>query len=179
MILTLMGGFPSKVAIIGTGLHVNRGVFLRFGCQYFESSRVRVRLQSWMAICWLQGRPSKRNRNTTDLDAFGTIFLNRGADHVGMNALLLDLDAAAASLGLARTTLRRWAYQARPAPAGFPLPVRVGRLLRYRAADLAAWVNGLPPAHEAGQAQPSPSEATPPAPQRGRGRPRKNPGGGA
>ena len=62
-----------------------------------------------------------------------------------MSPLLLDLESAADAIGIARGTLRRWAYGARPAPAGFPLPVRLGRLLRYRVADLEAWVSSLAP----------------------------------
>ena len=62
-----------------------------------------------------------------------------------MSPLLLDLESAADAIGIARGTLRRWAYGARPAPAGFPLPVRLGRLLRYRVADLEAWVISLAP----------------------------------
>ncbi len=62
-----------------------------------------------------------------------------------MSPLLLDLESAADAIGIARGTLRRWAYGGRPAPAGFPLPVRLGRLLRYRVADLEAWVSSLIP----------------------------------
>lgn len=87
--------------------------------------------------------------------------------------LLLDFAAAATLISIGKTTLRKWAYRAQPAPPGFPAPVRCGRLLRYRLSDLEAWVAGLPPAHGGGaEATPPPAPPPPPA-KRGRGRPRK------
>lgn len=49
-------------------------------------------------------------------------------------AALIDTDAAALWLGMASTTLRRWRSEGRG-----PRWVRVGRLAKYRVADLAAW----------------------------------------
>lgn len=98
--------------------------------------------------------------------------------------LLLDFAASAAVISIGKTTLRKWAYRAQPAPPGFPAPVRVGRLLRYRLSDLEAWVAGLPPAHS-GNSFPPASEAAqmsdcpagkgvvPQQPLRRPGRPRK------
>jgi hypothetical protein len=63
--------------------------------------------------------------------------------------LLLGIDEAAALLSFAPATLTSWAYRRKPKPAGFPEPIRVaggaGRraTIRYRVADLIAWVDGL------------------------------------
>lgn len=98
--------------------------------------------------------------------------------------LLLDFSASAAVISIGKTTLRKWAYRAQPAPPGFPAPVRVGRLLRYRLSDLEAWVAGLPPAHSRDSIPPAPESAqvsdciagkgeVAPQPSRRPGRPRK------
>lgn len=93
---------------------------------------------------------------------------------------LPDIRRAAAITGFSEGTLRHWVYGARPAPAGFPKPVKVGgKAVRWRLIDLQAWIDGLGAGH--GQHQPSP-EAAPDAltlpiiapPERRRpGRPRK------
>lgn len=51
-------------------------------------------------------------------------------------AALIDTDAAAAWLGMASTTLRRWRSEGRG-----PRWVKVGRLAKYRVADLADWAD--------------------------------------
>jgi len=40
----------------------------------------------------------------------------------------------------ARATIEHWAYGRRPAPAGFPSPIRVGRHLRYIEEEVDAWI---------------------------------------
>jgi predicted DNA-binding transcriptional regulator AlpA len=98
--------------------------------------------------------------------------------------LLLDFAASAAVISIGKTTLRKWAYRAQPAPPGFPAPVRVGRLLRYRLSDLESWVAGLPPAHNPDSVLPAPNTSqmddclagkgvAAPQPSRRPGRPRK------
>ena len=63
--------------------------------------------------------------------------------------LLLRLDEAATLVSLSLATLQNWAYKRRPAPENFPEPVRIcggtgtRPTLRYRRADLEAWVARL------------------------------------
>lgn len=76
--------------------------------------------------------------------------------------LLLDLHQAAALVGFSASSVRHWTYGHKPAPAGWPATVHVGRNVRYRRADLEDWVAGL--------GTPAATEA---ALRRGRGRPPK------
>lgn len=87
--------------------------------------------------------------------------------------LLYSPDEAAELIGLAAKTVARWSYGAQPAPAGFPPPVRVGRLLRYRHVDIEKWVAALPPARGEASSTEALPLPPPPAAKRGRGRPRK------
>ncbi len=48
---------------------------------------------------------------------------------------LLTADEVAAFLQVPRATLYAWRYQSKGPPA-----IRVGRYLRYRAADIEAWI---------------------------------------
>ena len=83
---------------------------------------------------------------------------------------LLDFDAASQLTSFSRVTLAHWARGDKKAPAGFPKPIRLnGRVLRFRTADLLAWVDGLAPAHPT---TPAPGAAPTPL-QRRAGRPRK------
>jgi len=83
-----------------------------------------------------------------------------------MEPLLLSTEDAAAALGLHPATLRHWACGSKRAPPGMPMPVKVGRLVRWRYAELAAFASG------AAQQTTAPA---PPAPTTTRrvGRPRK------
>lgn len=83
--------------------------------------------------------------------------------------LLLDLYEAAALVGFSSSSVRHWTYGHKPAPAGWPATVHVGRNVRYRRADLENWVAGLGTPAAANQAV-GPTESEP---RRGRGRPRK------
>lgn len=86
--------------------------------------------------------------------------------------LLLDTETLSKISGFAEQTLRHWATNVRPPPPGWPEPVRIGRNVRYRTAEILAWINGgctdipkiIPPA-------PIESKATPV--KRGLGRRRK------
>lgn len=51
-----------------------------------------------------------------------------------MTAPLLTIDELAAELGLAKTTLREWCWQKR-----IPF-VKLGRAVRFRRADIEAWL---------------------------------------
>lgn len=87
--------------------------------------------------------------------------------------VLLDFEGAGQLVGFSPVTLGHWARGDKKAPEGFPQPIRLnGRVLRFRTADLLAWVEALAPA---------PAVATAPAPTPRRpGRPRKGvatPGG--
>lgn len=85
--------------------------------------------------------------------------------------LLLDTMRLAEITGFAEQTIRHWANNVRPAPSGWPMPVKIGRNVRYRTADLIAWINaGCRPlaakAESVIEVQLSPK--------RGRGRPKKD-----
>lgn len=85
--------------------------------------------------------------------------------------LLLDTDQLAQITGFAVQTIRHWANKTRPVPLGWPEPVKVGRLVRYRTIDILDWVNGGCRMQPTG-APPSALINEPPM-RRGRGRPRK------
>jgi len=86
--------------------------------------------------------------------------------------LLLDTELLAKITGFAEQTLRHWATNTRQPPPGWPEPVRIGRNVRYRTAEIINWIN-------AGCAEPAKNRslaiqvASQPL-KRGRGRPRKN-----
>lgn len=88
---------------------------------------------------------------------------------------LLDFVAAGQLVSFSPVTLGHWARGDKKAPKGFPQPIRLnGRVLRFRATDLLAWIEGLAPSHPDPRAPAPATDATPtPAPRRGRGRPRK------
>ena len=93
-----------------------------------------------------------------------------------MHSLLLNFDDVARLIVLSPATIENWAYRRKPAPLGFPSPVKVGRILRYRRTDIESWIAGL------GTAQvgaPDPELELPhssPAAKRPRGRPRLSTG---
>lgn len=81
-----------------------------------------------------------------------------------------SLRVCAQFLGLSYSHIRKITYSQRPAPSGWPAPVRVGCKVGYLRADLENWLNSLSPAVES--PLPPNSDATPQTPRR-RGRPRK------
>lgn len=83
--------------------------------------------------------------------------------------LLLTIDQAAALVGFAPTTISKWLYGYRPAPAGWPSPVKAGRSVRYRRVDIESWVEGLVGRGASLATRNPPVDALP----RRRGRPRK------
>lgn len=60
-----------------------------------------------------------------------------------MDSLLLDFDAVARLIVFSPATVANWAYRRKPAPQGFPAPVKVGRILRYRRSDIEGWIARL------------------------------------
>lgn len=87
--------------------------------------------------------------------------------------LLSDFALAAQLTGFSVFTLKHWYARRKTPPDGFPDPLRVGgRVLRYRTADLLAWVNSLGTATAATTTAGTAATSTD-APQRRRpGRPR-------
>lgn len=60
-----------------------------------------------------------------------------------MDSLLLDFNATAGLILFSPATIANWAYGRKPAPKGFPAPIKVGRILRYRRLDLETWIANL------------------------------------
>lgn len=88
-------------------------------------------------------------------------------------ARFIDHREVGKRIPFAASTILNWAYRRKPAPAGFPAPVKVGGKLVWLESDLDSWIqshSSLPPSHPAPQAH----EAQAQTPRRGRGRPRKN-----
>lgn len=56
---------------------------------------------------------------------------------------LLTIPQTAERIQMSRTTVKHWAYRRRPAPIGFPDPVRINRNLRYIAQDIDEWIDSL------------------------------------
>lgn len=56
---------------------------------------------------------------------------------------LLTIPQAAERIQMSRATVKHWAYRRRPAPPGFPDPVRINRNLRYIAQDIDEWIDSL------------------------------------
>lgn len=68
-----------------------------------------------------------------------------------MDTLLLTTDEAAQLLRLNPSTLTHWACESKRPPPGFPKPVKLGRSVRWRRADLADFIDGI------GADQPAPA----------------------
>ncbi len=87
--------------------------------------------------------------------------------------LLLTLEQAAAYVGFAPETVRKWTYSkttGRTAPAGWPEPIKIGgKAIRWRRSDLENWVSGLR------QEDSKNAVLTPPNSTKRPGRPRKVP----
>ena len=62
--------------------------------------------------------------------------------------VLQDLHQTAAFINFSFSAVRHWTYGSKPAPAGWPSPVKVGnKSIRYRTADLLNWIDGLSAVH--------------------------------
>lgn len=94
-------------------------------------------------------------------------------------AKFIDYKEISARIPFARATILNWAYGRKPAPVGFPPPVKIGGKLVWVDTDIDAWIesharnSSLPPPPSAPQAKANISQEQPV--RRGRGRPRKNP----
>lgn len=84
--------------------------------------------------------------------------------------LLLIIKDVAALISFSSATVTNWAYGRKPAPPGFPKPVKIGRNLRYRRSDIEAWVASFRPDPQLVEVVPSPPQ---PSTGRPRGRPPK------
>lgn len=82
--------------------------------------------------------------------------------------LLLTIEQTAALIGFAPKAISKWLYGYRPAPVGWPRPVKAGRSVRFRRIDVESWVNGLG-CHTAKLM----TDAADPSPPRRCGRPKK------
>jgi predicted DNA-binding transcriptional regulator AlpA len=60
-----------------------------------------------------------------------------------MDSLLLDFKEVARLIAFSPATVANWGYRRKPAPQGFPQPVKIGRILRYRRKDIEGWIAGL------------------------------------
>ena len=94
-----------------------------------------------------------------------------------MEKLLLTFLDVAQVISFREATIQNWAYCRKPAPPGFPLPIRVGRLLRYRSADLEDWVEAQAGGNPNHQKSDSNFQESQEKPKRLRGRPRLVDGG--
>lgn len=56
---------------------------------------------------------------------------------------LHTINEVAQQLGLSPATVRHWAYGHRSPPADFPAPIKIGRRLRFIAAEIESWIRGL------------------------------------
>jgi predicted DNA-binding transcriptional regulator AlpA len=99
------------------------------------------------------------------------------------NLELLTAVDVAKLLKISESSIWNWQYGRKNPPPGFPPPVKIGTLVRWRSSDIQAFILGLPITTTGRIPQP---ELAPPAPTavvllkpvRGRGRPRKmQPGG--
>lgn len=60
-----------------------------------------------------------------------------------MDSLLLDFADVGRLITFSQATIANWAYRRKPAPQGFPAPIKVGRILRYRRIDIERWIDNL------------------------------------
>lgn len=86
-----------------------------------------------------------------------------------MAVFLWTCEETGGRLNMAASTIMKWVCGARSAPEGFPRPVKLGRLTRFRSDEIEAWIEGL--GRPATEAEPAAAKAQP---RRGPGRPRKN-----
>jgi len=60
-----------------------------------------------------------------------------------MDSLLLDFEEVARLITFSPATVANWAYRRKPSPQGFPKPVKIGRILRFRRKDIEDWIVSL------------------------------------
>lgn len=96
---------------------------------------------------------------------------------------LETIDDVAGRTRLSPVTITHWAYGRRPAPKNFPNPIKVGRQVRYIAAQIDEWILAQAEDGSAPRGLPSPdfdlsrikaaNDDGQASPARKRGRPRK------
>ena len=59
-----------------------------------------------------------------------------------MDSLLL-IDDVCNITGFRKATIENWIYGRKPAPDGFPKPVKVGRVWRFKRSDFQQWIEKL------------------------------------
>jgi predicted DNA-binding transcriptional regulator AlpA len=72
-------------------------------------------------------------------------------DDTNNDMTLVDARYVARVLGISVGAVRHWTYGVRPAPTGWPPPVRVGGRVRYRLRDLRAYIDDLPVVQPGGE----------------------------
>lgn len=86
---------------------------------------------------------------------------------------LKTLSEAASKTGFALKTVEHWAYRRRRPPSGFPMPIKVGRQLRFIEEEIDTWIAAMAAKRDGVAHPPSPDCHTEAEPKR-RGRPRKS-----
>ena len=89
-----------------------------------------------------------------------------------MDSLLLDFEDVGRLITFSHATIANWAYRRKPAPRGFPEPIKVGRLLRYRRVDIECWIAKLGPVGSGSSSAPQIANSIIQQIKRPRGRPR-------
>jgi len=82
-----------------------------------------------------------------------------------VHARLLTAEEVAERIGFSVQTVLSWAYGRKPAPLGFPRPVKISNRLRWVEADILSYIEAL--------SVKEPTFPAPPPPKPKRGRPRK------
>lgn len=83
---------------------------------------------------------------------------------------LLDADSVSKKIPFAKATILNWAYGRKPAPPGFPAPVKVSNKLVWVEGDVDAWILSM----SIIGVQPEPLKEAAAMVKRGRGRPKQH-----
>jgi predicted DNA-binding transcriptional regulator AlpA len=89
-----------------------------------------------------------------------------------MDSLLLDFEEVARLITFSPATVANWAYRRKPSPQGFPKPVKIGRILRFRRKDIEDWIVSLGVVESRLASAQHNSDEILPVVKRSRGRPR-------
>lgn len=85
---------------------------------------------------------------------------------------LLDADCISKKIPFAKATILNWAYGRKPAPPGFPAPVKVSNKLVWVESDVDDWIQSMSSSIDAQQPETLKEAAA--MVKRGRGRPKKH-----
>jgi predicted DNA-binding transcriptional regulator AlpA len=89
-----------------------------------------------------------------------------------MDSLLLNFEGVARLITFSPATVANWAYRRKPGPQGFPQPVKIGRILRYKRNDIEGWIASLGVVESRLASAQHNSDGILPVVKRSRGRPR-------